>query len=109
MPAGKMSSQAGHAYTDALWNAFDQDPDLALRYRRDGVGGSKVTLKAKNEAAILRAQRECEEAGIPHALIIDRDHILPPHFTGQPIVTAIGIGPSTRAEARHITKRFQVA
>ena len=109
MPAGKMSSQAGHAYTDTLWNAFDQDPDLALRYRRDGAGGSKVTLKAKNEAAILRAMRECEEAGIPHALIIDRDHILPPHFDGQPRVTSLGLGPCTKAECRQITKRFQVA
>lgn len=109
MPAGKMSSQAGHAYTDALWDAFDHDPDQALRYRRDGTGGSKVTLKAKNEAAILRAQRECEEAGIPHALIIDRDHILLPHFTGAPIVTALGIFAVNRAACRHITKRFQVA
>jgi PTH2 family peptidyl-tRNA hydrolase len=108
MPSGKLSSQAGHAYTDTLWQAYDHDPDLALRYRRDGAGGSKVTIKAKNLAAILRAQRECEDAGIPHALITDRDHILLPHFDGSPVVTALGIGPCTKDECRHITKRFQV-
>jgi PTH2 family peptidyl-tRNA hydrolase len=108
MPPGKMSSQAGHAYTDALWAAYDTDPEIALKYRRDDIGGSKVTIKAKNLAAIERAQRECEAAGIPHALITDRDHILPPHFTGEPVVTALGIGPCLRSACRQITKRFQV-
>ena len=108
MPAGKLSSQAGHASTDTRWQAFDQDQHLALRYRREGAGGSKVTIKAKNLNAILRAQRECEDAGIPHALITDRDHILLPHFDGSPVVTALGIGPCTKDECRHITKRFQV-
>jgi PTH2 family peptidyl-tRNA hydrolase len=107
MPPGKLSSQAGHAYTDALWAAYDQDPELALRYRREGAGGSKVTLKAKNLAALERAKRECEEAGVPHALIIDRDHVLPPFFDGSPIPTALGcIG--TKAELRPLMKRFQV-
>lgn len=108
MPVGKLSSQTGHAYTDALWACYDQDPDRALRYRREEIGGSKVTIKAKNLTAIMRALRECEEAGIPHALITDRDHVLPPHFDGAPIVTALGIGPCTRNECRHITKRYQV-
>lgn len=107
MPTGKLSSQAGHAYTDALWAAYDQNPELALRYRREGAGGSKVTLKAKNLAALERARRECEEAGIPHALIIDRDHVLLPFFGGSPIATALGaIG--TRAALRPIMKRYQV-
>jgi peptidyl-tRNA hydrolase len=108
MPPGKLSAQAGHAYTDALWACLDQDPDRALSYRTTGLGGSKVTIKAKNLAAIERARRECEEAGIPHALITDAEHVLPPHFTGEPIVTALGIGPCTKDECRHITKRFQV-
>ncbi|CAH1690022.1 Aminoacyl-tRNA hydrolase [Hyphomicrobiales bacterium] len=107
MPPGKLSSQAGHAYTDALWAAYDQDPELALRYRREGAGGSKVTLKAKNLAALERARRECEEAGVPHALIIDRDHVLLPHFTGDPVATALGV-IGTKAELRPLMKRFQV-
>ena len=108
MPPGKLSAQAGHAYTDALWACFDEDPETALSYRRNNaIGGSKVTIKAKNLGQLERAQRECQEAGIPHALITDRDHILLPHFTGEPIVTALGIGPCTKEQCRHITKRFQ--
>ena len=108
MPPGKLAAQAGHAYTDALWACLDQAPDQALAYRTTGLGGSKVTIQAKNLAQLERAARECAEAGIPHAVVTDADHVLLPHFTGAPIVTALGIGPCTRAQCRHITKRFQV-
>lgn len=107
MSPGKLSAQAGHAYTDALWACLDQDPDRALAYRYNGIGGSKVTIKCENLGQLERAQRECEEAGIPHAVVTDAEHILLPHFTGEKIVTALGIGPCTRAQCRHITKRFQ--
>lgn len=109
MPTGKLSAQAGHAYTDTLWAAYDIDPELALSYRNNNsLGGSKVTIKCKNLNQLLRAKKECEEANIPHALITDAHHVLLPHFTGEPIITALGIGPCTRAQCRHITKRFQV-
>lgn len=107
MPPGKLSAQAGHAYTDALWDCLDKDPARALSYRTGGIGGSKVTIKCKNLGQLERALRECEEAGIPHAMITDAQHVLLPHFTGEPIVTALGIGPCTKAQCRHITKRFQ--
>lgn len=108
MPPGKLASQAGHAYTDALFDCLEKDPDTAMSYRRNNaIGGSKVTIKCKNLGQLERAARECAEAGIPHAVVTDRDHVLLPHFTGDPVVTALGIGPCTRAECRHITKRFQ--
>jgi peptidyl-tRNA hydrolase len=107
MPPGKLAAQAGHAYTDALWACLDRDPDQALAYRTRGIGGSKVTIKAKNLGQLERAARECEAANIPHAVVVDAEHVLLPHFTGAPIVTALGIGPVTRDQCRHITKRFQ--
>ena len=107
MRPGKLSSQAGHAYTDALWACLDQDPGKALAYRREGAGGSKVTLEAPNLGQVERAARECAAAGIPHAIVVDAVHLLPPHFDGTPVVTALGIGPCTRAECRAITKRFR--
>lgn len=108
MPDGKLSAQSGHAYTDALQVCQRQDPDAAESYRSEnGIGGSKVTIKCKNLSQLERAARECAEAGIPHAVVTDRDHVLLPHFTGAPIVTALGIGPCTKAQCRHITKRFQ--
>jgi PTH2 family peptidyl-tRNA hydrolase len=108
MPPGKLASQAGHAYTDALFDCLEKDPDTAMSYRRNNaIGGSKVTIKCKNLGQLERAARECAEADIPHAVVKDRDHVLLPHFTGEPVITALGIGPCTRSECRHITKRFQ--
>ncbi len=107
MPPGKLAAQAGHAYTDALWACLDQAPERALAYRTTGIGGSKVTIQAKNLGQLERAARECADAGIPHAVITDSEHVLLPHFTGAPIVTALGIGPVSRDQCRHITKRFQ--
>src|SRR3546814_20145322 len=100
MPPGKLSAQSGHAYTDALWACLDQAPEKALAYRTTGIGGSKVTIKCKNLGQLERAQRECAEAGIPHSVVTDAEHVLLPHFTGDPIVTALGIGPCTKEECR---------
>lgn len=106
MPAGKLSAQAGHAYGDALADAERIDPNRVRDYRNDHTGGSKVTLKAKNVNQLLRAYREALEAGLPCALIVDQHHVMPPHFTGDPVITAVGIGPCTKDESRSITKRF---
>lgn len=109
MPAGKLSAQAGHAYTDALCAALDTDPELFWSYRRNGIGGSKVTVLAKNEAALHRALAEAQAAGIPAALITDEGHVLLPHFTGAKVITALGLGPGTKSDLRFITKRFRSA
>lgn len=106
MPPGKMVAQAGHAYTDALYASYDKDPSRFTNYRVDGKGGSKVTLKAKNENQLIKAYNDCLDAGIPCAIVVDREHILPPHFDGSPIITALGIGPCTKEEIGHITKKF---
>lgn len=107
MPPGKLAAQSGHAYTDALYASQDSHVDAYERYRIDGLGGSKVTLNAKNENQLLRAYNEARLAGLPCAVIVDREHILPPHFDGNPVITAVGIGPVTKDQARHITKRYQ--
>lgn len=106
MPTGKLAAQAGHAYTDSLLECLDVHPERVMRYRRGENAGSKATLKAKNEQALLRALDECRAAGIPCALVVDQNHVLPPHFDGSPIVTALGIGPVSRKDARAVTRRF---
>jgi peptidyl-tRNA hydrolase len=103
MPTGKCCAQAGHAYTDALYDASDRRPDLFRAYRG---GGSKVTLKARHLDDLLKAQAAILAAGIPCALVTDEHHVLPPHFDGSPIVTALGVGPCTKAEARPYLKKF---
>lgn len=107
MPSGKLAAQAGHAYTDALMDALDKNPELVSNYRNLDKGGSKVTLKSKNLNQLLNAYEQAKAEGLPVALIVDANHILPPHFDGSPIITAIGIGPVTKAQVSHITKKFR--
>lgn len=107
MGAGKLSAQSGHAYDDALTASEITHPDRRKRYRNGVDGGSKVTLEAKNANQLIRAYNEARAAGLPCAIIVDQGHIYPPHFDGTPVITALGIGPVTRAESKHITKRFR--
>lgn len=106
MPAGKLSAQAGHAYGDLLCLAIEQFPERAKNYRNLEKGGSKVTLKARNQSQLIKAYNAAKEAGFPVTVVVDQGHIFPPHFTGEPIITAIGIGPCTQAEVGYITKKF---
>jgi peptidyl-tRNA hydrolase len=104
MPAGKLSAQSGHAYTDSLVQA---PPEVIADYRNLEKGGSKVSLVAKNLNQLIRAYEECLFNKLPCAIIVDQDHVLLPNFDGSPIITALGIGPCTKAECAHITKRFK--
>lgn len=107
MPIGKLSAQAGHAYDYALRIASKENPENYQNYFNDDLGGSKITLKAKNESQIIKAYNQALESGIPASIVVDRNHILPPHFDGKPIITALGIGPCSKTQVRHITKKFQ--
>lgn len=106
MPLGKLSSQAGHAYTDALRKCLIKDPKRYEDYFNPDLGGSKVCLKAKNENQLIKAYNQALYAGLPCAIVVDKNHILPPHFNGSPIITALGIGACTKEEVRHINKKF---
>lgn len=106
MPAGKLAAQAGHAYTDVLDLAHQLTPNIVSRYRNKDNGGSKVTLKAKNTNQLIKAYEELMDLGIPAQLVVDQGHILPPFFNGDPIITALGIGPCKQSDVKHITKKF---
>ncbi len=105
MSPGKTASQAGHAYLGA---AVQADPSLLAEYHQDlpASPGTKVCLEAKNLDQIMRARDAAKAAGIPHFLVVDSG--CPNFFGGQPIVTALGLGPARRAEINHITRKFQL-
>lgn len=105
MPPGKLAAQCGHAFQLALEQARLSDPSVESRYKGTG-NGTKVCMYAKNLGQLLRAYREARALGLPCALVIDRGHVLPPHFDGQPIITALGIGPVFKDVAEPITKRY---
>ena len=70
--------------------------------------GTNVVLKSKNLMQLERALYQAKEAGLPCVLIEDEGHVMPPFFDGSPIVTALGIGPATRGQVQHITKKFNL-
>jgi PTH2 family peptidyl-tRNA hydrolase len=107
MPPGKLASQAGHAYLNSFLTSQQERPDITDFYQRDGIG-TKLCLEAKNQDALLKAYHAVQAAGIPCSLIIDEHHVLPPHFDGSPIITALGIGPARKHEVHQITKRFKL-
>ena len=105
MSAGKIASQAGHAYLGAFLQCQQLNPTLLAEYLKS-FPGTKVCLKAKNLDALLRAQAQAQYAGIPWSLITDSG--CPNFFNGQPIITAIGLGPANESQIRHITRRFEL-
>ena len=106
MPAGKLAAQAGHAFDDTLHLAHEINPELRSRYRTRDLGGSKVVLKSRNLNQLITAYNQIKSLNIPVSLVVDQDHVMPPHFDGSPIITALGIGPCTKDEIKHITKKF---
>lgn len=105
MSPGKLASQAGHAFLDSYLAALTTDPARVASYGAPGAG-TKVVASSSSLGELLRARDFALEAGIPYALVTDSGHVCPPHFDGSPIVTALGIGPATRAEVRRITDGF---
>lgn len=107
MTPGKLCSQAGHAYLGAYIQALQSDPSLAADYSADHPDspGTKICLQG-NLAEIVRAQEKAKELGIPHFLVIDSG--CENFFNGQPIITALGIGPAKRADIKAITKRLKL-
>ena len=105
MTEGKLASQAGHAYLGAFMHA---DPITQMEYHKEMPlsPGTKICLKAKNIVQLERALYEAQQAGLPHFKVIDSG--CENFYGGKPIVTALGIGPCTKEQLRHITKRFEL-
>lgn len=109
MSAGKFAAQAGHAYLDAYLAAVTTDPERAAEYRAPGHG-TKIALLAPSLERLLAAHAAAVTGGLPCALITDAGHVMPgTPFTGDPIITGLGLGPLRRREAHAITKRFAIA
>lgn len=102
MPKGKMAAQAGHAYLNSFLEA---DPQIQQDYQKDGIG-TKICLEG-SLIQIKNTYAKAKAAGLPCSLIRDSGHILLPFFDGNPIVTALGIGPLNKDEAK-IVKKYEL-
>lgn len=99
MPAGKLASQAGHAFLGAFLQASEE---RRRDYQAAGIG-TKICLRASNLAALLRAYESARQLGLPVALIEDTGRNTT--FNGVPTLSALGIGPVFSHEAEFL-RRF---
>lgn len=112
MPPGKLASQAAHASRLSLLRylrSLGTNSMMAMmdEFISSNLCGSAIVLRAKNLSQMLKAKEEAEAKGLPCALFSDSGHILLPHFTGEPIITALSIGPALREDIHPITKKFR--
>jgi PTH2 family peptidyl-tRNA hydrolase len=105
MTPGKIASQAGHAYVGAFTNC--KDSHLIAEYHNEfpRSPGTKICLHG-DLVQIYQAQFEAEQAGISNFLVVDSG--CSNFYGGQPIVTALGLGPATKEQIQHITKKFKL-
>ena len=106
MTAGKMAAQAGHAFLGAFLQCTEES--RLADYHKDfpGSPGTKVCLQARNLDQLLRAEHEAQSAGFSIFRVLDSG--CENFFGGEPIITALGIGPATREELQHITKKLKL-
>jgi len=107
MDHGKQIAQTGHAYIGVYINPL-QDPNILAEYHKDYPShpGTKICLSCDNLPALLRAEAEAQEAGVPTFKVVDSG--CASFFGGRPVITALGIGPCTKDQIKHITKRFKL-
>lgn len=106
MVVGKIASQAGHAFLGAYLLCKDSERLSTYHSRFPSSPGTKVVLRARNLSALERVQEQAENAGLTTFLVVDSG--CPNFHGGQPIVTALGLGPARRDEIHTITKRLQL-
>jgi peptidyl-tRNA hydrolase len=98
MPAGKLASQAGHAFLGAFLLA---DPARRERYHAHGMG-TKVCLRAATLPALLKACEAARSRGLPTFLVEDTGRNTT--FNGVPTLSAVGIGPLSPPEAEFLRR-----
>lgn len=113
MPLGKAIAQGGHAVDWTLAAAARQDEPSHPNHHNEEVGRveryrlqntPKITVKAKNLAAMKRAFDECKEANIPCSFVVDEGRTI----FAEPTATAVGIGPCYYEELPKFVQRLQL-
>ena len=103
MTPGKTASQAGHAFIESF---VKSDRRTSISYLNDG--GTKIALAAPDLPSLQQVYDAALAAGVPCAMVVESGHVMPPVFDGNPIVTAVGIGPVERCKARPFTKGLRL-
>jgi peptidyl-tRNA hydrolase len=106
MSPGKIVAQAGHAYLGAFLRC--KDAAIIAAYHKDfpHSPGTKVCLKARHIEHLLIAEGAARHAGLPVFRVVDSG--CEDFYGGEPIITALGIGPATKEQVHRITRKFQL-
>lgn len=106
MGTGKIASQAGHAYLGAFLQC--KDSQILQKYHAEFPihPGTKICLELKNLDQLLNAEQLAKEAGLSFFRVTDSG--CTNFFGGEPTITALGIGPATKSQINHITRRLQL-
>lgn len=103
MTPGKLAAQAGHAFLETYLQACRGGIHPGCRvhtYRRGGLG-TKVTLETSDKHNLSRLIDQLPSTDLPYSVIVDSGHVIPgTEFDGHPIITAVGVGPINREEAK---------
>lgn len=106
MTSGKIASQAGHAFLGAFLRCADAARLTEYHKNFPQSPGTKVCLQARNLDQLLRVEQAARDAGLPIFRVVDSG--CENFFGGQPIITALGMGPATKEEIQHITKKLKL-
>lgn len=107
MDPGKSASQAGHAYLGSFIKASGHDSGFkqqADEYAKLSPG-TKVCLQASLRE-VLKLKDEADQLGVPNFLVIDSGHQV--FNQGLPTVTAWGVGPLTREQAKPLVGKLRL-
>ena len=106
MTAGKMAAQAGHAFLGAFLKCTEES--RLANYHKDfpQSPGTKVCLQARNLDQLLRTEHAAQSAGFSIFRVVDSG--CENFFGGQPVITALGIGPATKDQIQGITKKLKL-
>jgi len=105
MTEGKTISQAGHSY---LGSFLQSSKDIQEEYHKEFPQhpGTKICLKVKSLDKLLQAEEQAKISNIPYFRVVDSG--CSNFFNGEPTITALGLGPATKEQIQHITKKFQL-
>lgn len=102
IPKGKLAAQAGHGFCTAMYQLMQTKPEVVVEYFEQNQ--PKITVVAKNLAALERVYSECFDALLPVSFIKDEGRTV----FSEPTVTVVGIGPCYRDELPKYVQRLQI-
>jgi PTH2 family peptidyl-tRNA hydrolase len=102
MGKGKIAAQAGHAAISAAQDAFVHHKKWWDAWLFEGQ--KKVALKVQTEKEICELEKDAEDLGLPHALIIDAGLTQIPEGS----ITCLGIGPAPVEKIDRLTRELKL-